>query len=269
MPPARAIRRTSASESWLPETNTNGWPILDDPLHERVLERRAARGEVSREEERPPSHRAVEGGKGEQVVVQVRCQDEVVEVAPGLAPRAGGHEPREPHELLVQLLRDHPRRALRLLDRPQRHRDVRAVGVVLRVGDRPARGEQQCEGEADGERGPEGGGEQPSHPRRAPAAHGERHDQPSRETEREHHQQQNRAGTTPPRRAPPLAPPPRRAADRTRGARRPAGSRSGHRWKAAPEAAPHRSGRPSPRGARKGRGRRGGRAEPRARSDPR
>ena len=27
MPPASAIRRTSASESWLPDTNTNGWPI--------------------------------------------------------------------------------------------------------------------------------------------------------------------------------------------------------------------------------------------------
>ena len=63
-----------------------------------------------------------------------------MEVAPGLAPRAGGHEPREPHELLVQLLRDHPRRALRLLDRPQRHRDVRAVGVVLRDRRSPARG---------------------------------------------------------------------------------------------------------------------------------
>ena len=114
-----------------------------------------------------------------------------MEVAAGLALRARGHESRQPHELLVQLLRDHPRRALRLLHRPQRHGDVRAIGVVLGVGDLSARGQEQRERETAGERGPESGGEQPPHPRRTVPAHGERHDQPRREAEAENHHQKH------------------------------------------------------------------------------
>ena len=143
MPPASAIRRTSASESWLPETNTNGCPIRHDPPHQVELERRAARGEVADEEERPGAHGAVQRRQREQVVVEVRGDHRAPQLAPRLPRRRRGDQLREPHELLVQLLRDRLRRALRALDRPERHGDVRPVRVVLGVGDLAARREEQ------------------------------------------------------------------------------------------------------------------------------
>ena len=148
-----------------------------DPKHQRELERRAARGEIACEEERPRADCAVERGKSEQVVVQVRRDDEAAE-AQSLPLRGLGDQPREPHELLVQLLRDHPRGPLRLLDGPQRDRDVRTIRVVLRVRDLAARRQEEGERETARQGRPTRRDEQPAQRRRAVPAHGQRHDQP-------------------------------------------------------------------------------------------
>ena len=65
--------------------------------------------------------------------------------------RAAGldHQPREADELRVELLVEHAGRALRGLDGLQRARDVRAVGVVLRVGDLAAGRDQDDQRDAD------------------------------------------------------------------------------------------------------------------------
>ena len=123
--------------------------------------------------------------------MEVRRQHDPAQVGP-CPPARGGlrHQPRKPDQLLIQLLRDRPRRSLRLLDRPQRHRDVWPVCVVLRIRDLPARRQEEREQEAAGERGAECGAEQPSQPRHRPAAHRERDDQPGGQRAQEDQQQE-------------------------------------------------------------------------------
>ena len=70
-----------------------------------------------------------------------------------VAPARREHEPREAHELRVELLVEHAGGPARRLDGLQRSRDVRAVRVVLRVGDLAAGRDQHDHRDADRERG--------------------------------------------------------------------------------------------------------------------
>ncbi len=166
-------------------------PDAHDPAHQRELERRPARGEVPGEEQRPPPDRAVERGQREEVVVEVGGEHEAAQVARRAPVRRRGHEARQAHELLVQLLRDRARRSLRLLDGPERDRYVGPVGVVLRICDLAAGRQQERERQAAGERGAAGGQEEPAQPRGAVAPDRERHHEPGRERAQEHHHEEH------------------------------------------------------------------------------
>ena len=63
-----------------------------------------------------------------------------------------GDQAREADELGVELLVERLRGALRRLDGLERARDVGAEGVVLRLVDRAARGEEDDQRDADRER---------------------------------------------------------------------------------------------------------------------
>ena len=189
MPPASASRRTSASESWLPDTNTNGCPrptirrtsvnSKGDPLEVRSPAKKSGREPTARSS----------AGSASRLLWRSEART-APRRSPWAAPRRRGHEPGEPHELLVQILGYLARRSLRLLDRAQRDRDVGPVGVVLRVGDLPARREQEGERETERERGAGGGAEKPAEPGSAAPAHGQRHDQPDGEPDQQHQEQE-------------------------------------------------------------------------------
>ena len=106
-----------------------------DALDEARLELAAAVGQVADEEHRAAVGEPLEHAEPDRVVVQVgRDRDHrlVGEAAP---PAGGDDEAGEADQLRVELLVEDAARPARRLDGLERSRDVRAVGVVLRVGD--------------------------------------------------------------------------------------------------------------------------------------
>ena len=158
---------------------------------ERELERRGRRGQVAGEEQRPsdPTARSSAGSASRLLWRSEASTRRLTSPCPRRCDDSED-QPREPDELLVQLLRDRARGALGLLDRPQRDRDVGSVRVVLGVGDLAARRQQQHQCQAAGERGPDRGPEQPPQARSPAAPHGERDDQPGGQRAQEHEQEQ-------------------------------------------------------------------------------
>ena len=154
-------------------------PAVRGAAHQLRLERRAAVGQVADEE-----HRAAVGGplqhvEPERVVVQVGGDGDHRAAGEALPPAGVDHQPREADELRVELLVEHAGRAPRRLDRLQRARDVRAVGVVLRVGDLAAGRDQDDHRDADPDGDDDRERDRPAQPR-DPAADRERHQQAER-----------------------------------------------------------------------------------------
>ena len=116
---------------------------VGDPADEIGLQRRARVAEVADEEQRPAIGRPLERGDGQDVRVQVRRDGEPREAVERLPARGIGDEPREADELGVELVVEARRGEPQGLQRLERARDVRAVGVVLRLGVRAERGRQQ------------------------------------------------------------------------------------------------------------------------------
>ena len=149
---------------------------VDDPADEVGLQRRARVAEVADEEQRPAVGGPLERGDGEDVRVQVRGDGEPREAVERLPARRIGDESRQADELRVELVVEARRGQPQGLQRLQRARDVRAVGVVLRLGVRAERGRQQERDEQRREqRGAAGDRERDPQAQRRVRPRGERH----------------------------------------------------------------------------------------------
>ena len=149
--PSRASSRASGSESWLPETNTNGLPVRTTRRTSAASSGRAAVGQVAGEEHRPARGGALEDRDARATLL---CRSEATVSRGRSVERAAGWpgamtRRARPTSCASSSWSSAPRGALRRLDRLERARDVGAVGVVLRVVDLAARREQHDERDAD------------------------------------------------------------------------------------------------------------------------
>ena len=157
--PRRARSRCRLSESWLPETNTNGSPRRVTRLTSLASsgDPRSVRSPAKNSGPSPVA--LLEDRLGEEVVVEVgRDRDRRPVGQRGEVGRVGD-QAGEADELRVELLVERARGALGGLDRVERARDVGAERVVLRLVDVPARGEQDHERDPDRDGGHDGRGD--------------------------------------------------------------------------------------------------------------
>ena len=155
---------------------------VGDPADEVGLQGRARVAEVADEEQRAAIGRPLERGDGQDVRVQVGGDGEPREAVERLPARGVGDEPCETDELRVELVVEPRRGQPQGLQRLERARDVRAVGVVLRLGVRAERGRQQERDEQRREqRGARGDRERHPQPQRRVRPRRQRHERAERE----------------------------------------------------------------------------------------
>ena len=150
---------------------------MQDAAGQLGLQRRAAVGQVADEEQRRPARDAAQRRHRQQVVVQVRRDGDLGTPAQSRALAGRGHQAGEADELAVELVAQRTRAGLRRLDRAQRARDVRAMGVVLRRPEIAAGRQQHDDGDPERQRARHGG-ERPRTQRKADPAKSERDQEP-------------------------------------------------------------------------------------------
>ena len=182
MPPASASRRHQGVRVVVAGDEQERMAEPDEsPAHQRELERRAARGEVAGEEQRPPERTArSSAGSASRLLWRSEARTRHLWIASPRSPLRGFGDESAPARRAASF-RSSPRSpapipcACSIV--PERDWNVRTVGVVLGIRDLAARREEQGQRQAAGERGPE---------RRSPsqrsrggpaAAHGERDDE--------------------------------------------------------------------------------------------
>jgi hypothetical protein len=196
---------------WLPDPS--------DATYELRLQRRTARRQVADEEQRSAPYGLPQRGQRQEVVVQVRCDADPGQRIERRALRRQRDHPRQPDELVVELLRKRLCRVVGPLDRPQSHRDVRPVGVVLRMAEAAAGRQQRREDRGCRDRRDAGRADEHAQARSRAAAYGEGHERPRNDSGTAHDEQQQAdiGGECVPRLAPDrrqVEPVPRRNATR-------------------------------------------------------